>query len=154
MDAAKSILAGVSYRQENGIANQPPEFYVFLFACFVIPLVLLKLTLRPKYKLPPSPPGYPVFGHLHLLGKLPHQSMAHLAKTYGEIYSLRLGSVPAIVVTTPEMAKEFLQTHDKIWASRTRRIKSAYYFSYNYSGTPFQTPPFAKTIRKEKDFIW
>jgi len=57
-----------------------------------------------------------------------------LAKKYGEIYHLRLGSVPAIVVTTPEMAKEFLQTYDKIWASRTTNLASAFYFSYNYTG--------------------
>lgn len=142
MDTAKAMLARIPYVPEDGLAKQTFEFYAFAVACFIIPLVLLKLMLRPKYKLPPSPPAYPIFGHLHLLGKLPHQSMAHLANKYGDIYSLRLGSVPAIVVTTPEMAREFLQTQDKIWASRTVRIKSAYYFSYNYSGesTLFQKP--------------
>ena len=136
MDAGKWSLSRLPYHPENGLATQSSAFYIFLVACFVIPLVLLKSILqRPKYNLPPSPPAYPIIGHLHLLGKLPHQSMANLAKTYGEIYSLRLGSVPAIVVTTPAMAKEFLQTHDKIWASRTKRIVSAYYFSYNHSGT-------------------
>ncbi|KAG0624183.1 hypothetical protein M758_3G229800 [Ceratodon purpureus] len=126
-------------------------FYVSMIACFILPLLLLKLLiLQAKHiKLPPSPPAYPIFGHLHLLGTLPHQSMAHLAEKYGEIYSLRLGSVPAIVVTTPSMAREFLQTHDKIWASRTVRIKSAFYFSYNYSGIAFAPyTPVWRNLRK------
>lgn len=132
MDCVQTMMGKL--KLESGT----PEFYVFIAACFIVPLLLLKLLLqRPKYKLPPSPPAYPLIGHLHLLGKLPHQSMANMSKKYGEIYSLRLGSVPAIVVTTPEMAREFLQTQDKVWASRTTAIASAFYFSYNYSGIAF-----------------
>jgi len=143
-------LPYVGFKPENGLTSQTPEFYVFLAACFIVPLLLLRLTLqRPKYKLPPSPPAYPFIGHLHLLGKLPHQSMANLSKKYGEIYSLRLGSVPAIVVTTPEMAREFLQTQDKVWASRTVRIASAFYFSYNYTGIAFAPyTPVWRNLRK------
>ena len=135
MDSVKSLIARVLYKPENGLAEQASEFYLFMVACFILPLVLLKMMLRPRYKLPPSPPSYPILGHLHLLGELPHQSMRDLAKKYGDIYLLRLGSVPAIVVTTPQMAREFLQKHDITWASRAGRSMSAVYLSYDYKGT-------------------
>jgi hypothetical protein len=138
MDSVKAALAKVPtymhYSPDAGLAEQAPAFYLLLAALILIPLVALVKSQQPKLKLPPSPPAWPIMGHLPLLGKLPHQSMANLAKKYGEIYHLRLGSVPAIVVTTPEMAKEFLQTYDKIWASRTTNLASAFYFSYNYTG--------------------
>ncbi|XP_024400329.1 flavonoid 3'-monooxygenase isoform X2 [Physcomitrium patens] len=152
MDFAKSTVARISFeglKPEDGLSNQRVEIIVFLAAMFILPFVLLKLMRRPKLKLPPSPPAYPIIGHLHLLGKLPHHSIANIAKTYGEIYSLRLGSVPAIVVTTPEMAKEFLLTHDKIWASRTVRDVSGYYLSYNHTGIAFAPfTPVWRNLRK------
>lgn len=153
-DCVKSVMARIPYvefKPDTALTAQAPEFYVFVAACVIVPLLLLKLLFSgsPKYKLPPSPPAYPLIGHLHLLGNLPHQSMANLSKKYGEIYSLRLGSVPAIVVTTPEMAREFLQTQDKCWASRTVRIASAYYFSYNYTGIAFAPyTPVWRNLRK------
>ncbi|GLJ09021.1 hypothetical protein SUGI_0100100 [Cryptomeria japonica] len=71
-----------------------------------------------KLKLPPGPRPWPVVGNLHLLGNLPHQALAALAKKYGPIFFLRLGSVPTVVVSSPAMAKEFLKTHDLAFANR------------------------------------
>ncbi|GLJ31790.1 hypothetical protein SUGI_0639510 [Cryptomeria japonica] len=71
-----------------------------------------------KLKLPPGPRPWPVIGSLHLLGNLPHQALAALAKKYGIIVFLRLGSVPTVVVSSPAMAKEFLKTHDLVFATR------------------------------------
>lgn len=125
----------------NGFAKQTVPFYVVVVATiFLIPVVtglamkLWQLQCLRNRKLPPSPPAWPIVGHLHLLGKLPHQSLAKLALKYGEIYSLRLGSVPVIVVSTPEMAKVFLQSLDRIWASRSLQHLHALYFSFNHTG--------------------
>ena len=41
-----------------------------------------------KKKLPPSPRGLPILGHLHLLGKNPHQDLHKLSKQYGSIMHL------------------------------------------------------------------
>ena len=75
--------------------------------------------LRP---LPPGPPLLvPILGHLpniFLARKPVYQYFTDLAQKYGPIISLRLGSAPFIVVSNPQLAKEVLNTHDKIFANR------------------------------------
>ncbi|KAI5067471.1 hypothetical protein GOP47_0017999 [Adiantum capillus-veneris] len=75
-----------------------------------------------QWQLPPAPPGrWPVIGHFHLLGPLPHQTLAELAKRHGpNLMSLHLGSVLAIVASTPQAAQLLLQSHDHCFASRHR----------------------------------
>ncbi|KAL2472352.1 Cytochrome [Abeliophyllum distichum] len=60
-------------------------------------------------KLPPGPYCFPIIGNIPQLSRNPHQSLAKLAKTYGPIMYLKLGSVDTIVVSSPEIAKEVLQ---------------------------------------------
>ncbi|XP_031374209.1 cytochrome P450 CYP736A12-like [Punica granatum] len=80
---------------------------------------VLRLFQRAE-KQPPGPWPLPVIWNLHVLGKLPHQSLRKLAKGYGPIMCLRVGNVPAIVVSSPEAAKLFLQTHDRIVAGHPK----------------------------------
>lgn len=74
--------------------------------------------------LPPGPRPWPLIGNLHLLGALPHQSLAILARTHGPLMSLRLGSSLTIVASSPDMAKSVLQTFDHALASRPRTAAS------------------------------
>ena len=69
-------------------------------------------------RLPPGPFPLPIIGNLHLLGQLPHQALAALSLKFGPLMSFRLGSVPTLVVCSPDIAKEFLKTHDLVFASR------------------------------------
>ncbi|GLJ45516.1 hypothetical protein SUGI_0958310 [Cryptomeria japonica] len=71
-----------------------------------------------KLGLPQGPRPSPLIGDLHLLGSLPHKSLAEMANKYGLIMFLRLGSVLTVVASSPAMAKEFLKTHDLIFANR------------------------------------
>ncbi|TVU44920.1 hypothetical protein EJB05_04383, partial [Eragrostis curvula] len=73
-----------------------------------------------RHRLPPSPPAVPVLGHLHLLKKPIHAALARLAARYGPLFSLRLGSRDAVVVTSAALARECFTEHDVTFANRPR----------------------------------
>jgi len=67
---------------------------------------------------PPSPPKFPIIGNLHQLGLFPHRTLQSLAKEYGPLMQLHLGSVPVLVISSPEGASEIMKTHDRVFANR------------------------------------
>ena len=77
-----------------------------------------KQQRRPKHIPPPSPPGLPIIGHLHLVGDLPHVSLRSLAAKHGGLMLLRFGTVPNLVVSSSRAARLIMQTHDHAFASR------------------------------------
>ncbi|KAF7132494.1 hypothetical protein RHSIM_Rhsim09G0024100 [Rhododendron simsii] len=87
---------------------------------------------RHKQKHLPGPKPWPIIGNLNLVGSVPHQSFHYLSQKYGEIMQLKFGSFPIVVISSPEMAKEILQTHDQTFASRPALVAGKY-TSYNYS---------------------
>ncbi|KAF7019455.1 hypothetical protein CFC21_032629 [Triticum aestivum] len=80
---------------------------------------LLNLLAHARSGLPPGPRPLPLIGSLHLLGDKPHRSLARLAKIHGPLMSIRLGAVTTVVVSSPAMAREFLQKHDSVLATRS-----------------------------------
>ncbi|XP_030518619.2 cytochrome P450 71AU50-like [Rhodamnia argentea] len=101
-----------------------------------------------KKKLPPGPRGFPILGNLLLLGQNPHHNLHKLAQKYGPLMYLRLGVVPAIVVSSPEMAEQFLKTHDLVFASRpiNEASKHISYEQRNLAFAPYG--PYWRNIRK------
>ncbi|KAL6844265.1 hypothetical protein ACP4OV_025938 [Aristida adscensionis] len=79
-----------------------------------------RLVAKPKPNLPPGPWTLPVIGSLHhfIAGGLPHHAMRRLAIKYGPVMMLRLGEVPALVLSSPEAAEEALKTQDLAFADR------------------------------------
>ncbi|XP_047059191.1 cytochrome P450 71A1-like [Lolium rigidum] len=69
-------------------------------------------------RLPPSPWGFPILGHLPLLGPLPHRKLRSLAEAHGPVMLLRLGGVPTIVASSAAAAQEAMKTRDLAFASR------------------------------------
>ncbi|CAH1153439.1 unnamed protein product [Phaedon cochleariae] len=61
---------------------------------------------------PPGPKPLPVFGSLHLLGQhdTPFEAFTALSKTYGDIFSISLGTTPCVVVNNFDLIKEVLIT--------------------------------------------
>jgi cytochrome P450 len=84
----------------------------------LLAVCFLDLLAHPRRGLPPGPRPLPLVGNLHLLGDQPHRSLAGLAKLYGPLMSLRLGTVTTVVVSSPEVARDFLQKHDAVFATR------------------------------------
>ncbi|KAL0424425.1 UNVERIFIED_CONTAM: cytochrome [Sesamum radiatum] len=101
----------------------------------IVLICLLQELLSPTKmkRLPPGPRGLPIIGHLHLLGKNPHQDLYHLAQKHGPIMRLRFGFVPAVVVSLPAGAELVLKTHDLVFANRPR-IEASKYICARVSG--------------------
>lgn len=73
---------------------------------------------------PPSPSNsWPIIGHLHLLGGLPHIALGKLADKYGPIFMIKLGANRALVVSTAQTAKECLAgNNDRVFLNRPKTI--------------------------------
>ncbi|KAF3453127.1 hypothetical protein FNV43_RR03561 [Rhamnella rubrinervis] len=69
-------------------------------------------------KLPPGPKGWPVLGALPLLGSMPHVTLAKMAKKYGPVIYLRMGTCNMVVASTPDAARAFLKTLDLNFSNR------------------------------------
>ncbi|XP_057801989.1 salviol synthase-like [Salvia miltiorrhiza] len=94
---------------------------IFMFVVFVFVFVsVLSKTGKRSTDLPPGPRKLPFIGNLHLLAGSapPHHIFANLASKYGPLMHLKLGEIGAVVVSSPETAKEFLRTNDVVFASR------------------------------------
>nr|GME09956.1 cytochrome P450 CYP736A12-like [Ipomoea batatas] len=99
-------------------------------------------------RLPPGPKGLPILGHLHLIGKNPHQDLHELAKTHGPIMHLRFGFVDNIIVSSAETAEQFLKTHDLVFATRPPH-QAAKYLSYDQKNLSFgEYGPYWRNMRK------
>nr|QDZ36311.1 CYP71BE125 [Melia azedarach] len=113
--------------------------FTFLLSLFVLAKTVIQgSTGKKSYRtLPPGPWRLPLIGNLHqLFGSLPHRALRDLAKKYGPLMRLQLGEVSAIIVSSPEIAKEVMKTHDAIFARRPFLI-SAKCLTYDYTDIVF-----------------
>ncbi|KAM5583824.1 licodione synthase [Rosa sericea] len=122
-----------------------------LLILFLVLSIFISKKFHVKHHgdLPPSPLALPIIGHFHLLSPLIHRSFHDLSLRFGPIFSLRLGSVPCIVVTSPELAKEFLKTHELSFINRSENtaVKT---MTYNAS---FAFAPYAHHWKFTKKLI-
>ena len=88
-----------------------------------------------------------MIGHLHILGHLPHRVLQKLSETYGPIILLQLGIHPTVVISSPAMAKLFLQDYDHIFSGRPSMEFSHLAF-YGQGSALMQPNPKWRLIRK------
>ncbi|KAL5702626.1 hypothetical protein ACHQM5_027821 [Ranunculus cassubicifolius] len=104
--------------------------------------------LRRKLNLPPGPKPWPIIGNLNQIGALPHQSIHKLSRKYGPLMQVKFGTTPVVVASSVETAKEFLKTHDLIFAGRPK-LAAGKYTTYNYSDITWsQYGPYWRQARK------
>ncbi|KAK6186103.1 hypothetical protein SNE40_008204 [Patella caerulea] len=87
---------------------------------FVLTLICAKIILNlvRENNLPPGPIGVPVLGYLPFFGTHPHLTFNKLREKYGDIFSIKMGSFPAIVISGKALIKETLVTRGDDFSGR------------------------------------
>lgn len=98
-------------------------------------LVFVK-TLRSKSRKQVSLPGpwsFPIIGNLLQLGDHPYLTFMEMRKRYGDVFLIKLGMVPVVVVNGMKMVKQVLLTDGEHFAGRP----NMYTFSFASEGKSF-----------------
>ena len=97
-------------------------FLLLVASCFVIIRRLRSGHNDIGRVLPPSPPGLPIIGNIHQLARgHHHRKLQALAKQHGDIFLLRLGTVPTVVISSASMAEEVLKKQDHVFCGRPQQ---------------------------------
>ncbi|MBA0590558.1 cytochrome P450 81Q32 [Gossypium raimondii] len=109
-------------------------FYASLALLFLF--LAFNFLFQSKHRhenLPPSPLSLPIIGHLHLLINPPlHRPFLQLSKKLGPVFSLRLGSRLAVVVSSLSVIQECLTKNDIVLANRPNLLLSKH-LGYNHT---------------------
>ncbi|KAL3715709.1 hypothetical protein ACJRO7_007449 [Eucalyptus globulus] len=89
--------------------------------------------LEERGRLPPGPRWWPVVGNIFQLSWTPHKSFANLAREYGPIMTLWLGSMCTVVISSDKVAREMFKNHDVVLAGR--KIYEAMKGDYSNEGS-------------------
>ncbi|XP_015872960.3 cytochrome P450 CYP82D47 [Ziziphus jujuba] len=106
-----------------------------------------------KGKIPPEARGaWPIIGHLPMLGgsKPPHITLAAMAEKNGPVFTVRLGVHRALVVSSPETAKECFTINDVEVSSRPKLI-AVKHFGYNHA--MFNFAPYGNYWREIRKIV-
>ncbi|RDX67571.1 Cytochrome P450 71B34, partial [Mucuna pruriens] len=109
-----------------------------LILYLTLPLLIFFFQYRRNLKnqtLPPGPRGLPIIGNLHQLNNSSlYLQLWQLSKKYGPLFSLQLGLRPAIVVSSPKLAKEVMKDHDLECCGRPKLLGQQ---KLSYNGIAF-----------------
>ncbi|EPS60549.1 hypothetical protein M569_14254, partial [Genlisea aurea] len=94
------------------------SFLVFFFTASLL-FVFFFFNKNDSRNRPPAPRKLPIVGHLHLLlTDLPHRALLSLSRKFGDPMLLQLGSIPTLVISSPETAREIFKDHDAAFSGR------------------------------------
>ncbi|XP_002730381.1 cytochrome P450 1A5-like [Saccoglossus kowalevskii] len=102
------------------ILNTPTNV-ILLLLVFIITYGLF--SLRKPSGFPPGPMGYPFIGNMIEVDNEPLVTLAKYGKKYGDVFTIKIGSQPVIVLNTVDVIKEALVKKQNDFAGRP------YYYS-------------------------
>ena len=125
--------------------------YITLFLIWLVSAILIRAIFfkwRTTVNIPPSPLALPIIYHLQRLAPIPRQAFQKLSNRYGPLIHLFLGSVLCVVASSPEMAKEFLKTHETSFSNRPKSsaVDFLTYGSADFAYAPYG--PYWKFMKK------
>jgi len=84
--------------------------------------IIYYVTASNKQKnLPPTPGrALPLIGHLHLVGKQPHEQFQQWRKTHGDVFMLQMGTQKMVVLSGHHVIKEALVKQADVFSNRHR----------------------------------
>ena len=110
---------------------------IFIYLTFVKQIWGDFIFKRPK--LPPGPRNWPIVGSLFTLNStMPHRALEELARKFGPLMYMRLGTQNYVFVSNADMAREILQVHDAEFLSRPL-LTVGKYVGLDYSGITFSS---------------
>ncbi|KAF6147482.1 hypothetical protein GIB67_021308 [Kingdonia uniflora] len=110
--------------------------YLFLFISVLLLSRFYRDHRSKKLNLPPSPSKLPIIGNMHQLGEFSHNSFLDLSQKYGKILLVHLAKSPWVIISSPEIAREIMKTHDNEFANRPV-LTAANIFFYGYTDVSF-----------------
>ena len=90
-----------------------------LLGVFLI-TIFLRRWLQKGKKYPPTPWGFPIVGHLPLFGAYPPATFRKWRESYGDVYSIRMGSWKTIVINGYSAIKDAMNRSDDAFSTRPR----------------------------------
>lgn len=102
----------------------PSQNTLNILLLLFFPVFLFLLNCRAKIsatkrRLPPGPPGWPIFGNMFQLGEMPHRTLTNLRQKYGPILWLKIGAVNTMAILSAKEATIFFKNHDHNFSDRT-----------------------------------
>lgn len=99
---------------------------ILLAVAAVVVAAVYRKSRQPKFNYPPGPKPWPIVGNLFDLGPEPHRTVAEFTQKYGPIVFLRLGKLPAVITSDPEILNEIMKVQDNVFCSRPQTICGQY----------------------------
>ncbi|KAI3464030.1 hypothetical protein Pfo_020693, partial [Paulownia fortunei] len=115
---------------------KPAKKMLPILVLLALPVILIlyfqKHKTKPAKTLhPPGPPRLPFIGNLHQFdGQYPHLYLYRLSKQYGPLVSLKLGFRPVLVISSADVVREIMKSHDADFSGRPVLV-SLQRLSYN-----------------------
>jgi cytochrome P450 len=89
-----------------------------VFTVFITVLFLQRFLQNRKKRYPKGPFGFPIIGHIPLFGNNPPKTFMKWWKSYGDVFSLRLGSWNTVVVNGYKAVKAAAEHPDDAYSGR------------------------------------